>query len=32
MKGLAYIDSNVFLYPVLYTKEIEPKAEKANKF
>ena len=26
---MAYIDSNVFLYPVLYSEEEEPKAKKA---
>lgn len=27
---MAYIDSNVFLYPILYTAEVEPKVKKAK--
>lgn len=28
-KDMAYIDANVFIYPVLYTEEEEPKTKKA---
>jgi predicted nucleic acid-binding protein len=28
---MSYIDSNVFLYPILYTEEVEPKVKKAKK-
>jgi len=28
---MPYIDSNVFLYPILYNEESEPKAKKAKK-
>jgi predicted nucleic acid-binding protein len=27
---MAYVDSNVFLYPVLYHAEVQPKAKKAK--
>ncbi len=27
---MAYIDANVFLYPILYTEEVEPKAKRAK--
>ncbi len=27
---MPYIDSNVFLYPILYTEEVEPKVKKAK--
>ena len=27
---MAYIDSNVFIYPILYTEEVEPKVKKAK--
>ena len=29
-KDMAYIDSNVFIYPILYAEEIEPKVKKAT--
>jgi uncharacterized protein len=28
---MSYIDSNVFLYPILYTEEVESKVKKAKK-
>ena len=27
---MAYIDSNVFIYPVLYTEDVEPKVKRAK--
>jgi predicted nucleic acid-binding protein len=27
---MPYIDSNVFIYPILYTVEVEPKVKKAK--
>jgi predicted nucleic acid-binding protein len=27
---MAYVDSNVFLYPILYTADVEPKVKKAK--
>ncbi len=29
-KELAYVDSNVFVYPILYSQEINPRVKKAN--
>jgi predicted nucleic acid-binding protein len=29
-KELAYVDTNVFLYPVLYTKDVDPRVRKAD--
>jgi len=30
MKELTYVDSNVFLYPVLYSKEVDPRVKKTS--
>ncbi|MCL2359802.1 type II toxin-antitoxin system VapC family toxin [Candidatus Bathycorpusculum sp.] len=30
MKESAYVDSNIFLYPVLYSKEADPRVNKAS--
>jgi len=30
MKELAYVDSNVFIYPVLYAKDLDPRVKRAN--
>jgi uncharacterized protein len=27
---LAYVDSNIFIYPVLYTKDVDPRVKKAD--
>jgi uncharacterized protein len=29
-KELAYVDSNVFIYPILYNKEMDPRVKKAG--